>query len=177
MKFKNVIHILLLVLKLSTICTAQNKTTDFKAKQIKNIRVKEAYDTKWPQIQNELKASKINANTYDIYLRVFKHEKTVEVWLKNLEDSKYILFKTYAICSSSGDLGPKRKEGDGQVPEGFYTIDLFNPTSNYYLSMRISYPNKSDAILKSNKNAGGAIMIHGNCLIPNEYIFINHIET
>jgi murein L,D-transpeptidase YafK len=30
--------------------------------------------------------------------------------------------------------------------------------------MRVSYPNSSDAILKTSKNAGGAIMIHGNCV-------------
>ena len=58
----------------------------------------------------------------------------------------------------------KRKEGDGQVPEGFYKIDLFNPTSDYYLSMRINYPNSSDVILKDGLNAGGAIMMHGSCV-------------
>ncbi len=80
------------------------------------------------------------------------------MWLKNTDATSYKLFKTYDICASSGDLGPKRQEGDGQVPEGFYTIDLFNPTSNYYLSMRVSYPNTSDVILKTSKNAGGAII-------------------
>ena len=164
MKLKNVIHILLLVFIISHISIAQVKTLPFKTSQLKNIRVKDAYDSKWPKLKGELKALKINETSYDIYLRAFKQEKKVEVWLKNHEDTTFSLFKTYDICTSSGELGPKRKEGDGQVPEGFYTIDLFNPISNYYLSMRVSYPNTSDAILKTSKNAGGAIMIHGNCV-------------
>ena len=124
MKIKNVIHIALLVFLISTISFSQIKTRAFKASQLKNARVKEAYDTKWPQLQEELKAEKINETSYDIYLRAFKQEKKVEVWLKNPGETRYILFKTYDICASSGELGPKRKEGDGQVPEGFYQIDF-----------------------------------------------------
>jgi len=164
MMFKNVIHIALLVVITSSFSIAQVKPSAFKTAQLKYSKVKDAYDTKWPALKNGIKAIAIDAENYDIYLRAFKYDKKLEVWLKNIESNTYKLFKTYDICASSGDLGPKRQEGDGQVPEGFYTIDLFNPTSNYYLSMRVSYPNSSDAILKTNKNAGGAIMIHGNCV-------------
>ena len=55
------------------------------------------------------------------------------------------------------------QQGDLQVPEGFYTIDLFNPTSAYHLSIRVSYPNESDRIL-GRRPLGGAIMVHGNCV-------------
>lgn len=164
MLLKNVIHTWLLVVFTAGISLAQVKTSAFKAAQIKSPKVKDAYETKWPQLQEDLKALKINPELYEIYLRAFKLEKIVEVWLKNPGETKYKLFKTYDICASSGDLGPKRMEGDGQVPEGFYRIDLFNPKSDYYLSMRISYPNTSDITLKEGKNAGGAIMIHGNCV-------------
>lgn len=148
----------------------------FKISQMKNQRVKDAYDTKWPALQKDMLAKKIDPNTFDIFLRVFKYEKVLEVWAKSKGDSKYQLFKTYDICASSGTLGPKRMEGDGQVPEGFYAIDLFNPKSNYYLSLRVNYPNQSDMILKTAPNAGGAIMVHGNCVtigcipITDEYI-------
>ena len=161
---KNVIHIGLLAMMLVNIITAQVKPTQFKTDQLKYTKVKEAYTSKWPALQEALKTLKINSESYEIYLRAFKQEKKMEVWLKNPTDKQYTLFKTYDICASSGDLGPKRAEGDGQVPEGFYEIDLFNPTSNYYLSMRVNYPNASDAILKTGKHAGGAIMVHGNCV-------------
>jgi murein L,D-transpeptidase YafK len=164
MLFKNVIHTALLVVGTTCISFAQVKTSSFKSAQLKYSKVKDAYDTKWPKLKEDVKAMRINAEGYQIYLRAFKNEKQMEVWLKNTGDPKYTHFRTYDICASSGDLGPKRQEGDGQVPEGFYTIDLFNPTSNYYLSMRVSYPNSSDQILKTGKNAGGAIMVHGNCV-------------
>jgi murein L,D-transpeptidase YafK len=60
-------------------------------------------------------------------------------------------------------LGPKRRFGDEQVPEGFYELDWFNPQSNFFLSLHISYPNASDRILGSRQNPGGDIFLHGNC--------------
>jgi murein L,D-transpeptidase YafK len=55
-------------------------------------------------------------------------------------------------------------EGDLQVPEGFYRLDYFNPSSRFYLSMRVNYPNDSDRILGRKGSLGGDIMIHGNCV-------------
>lgn len=154
----------LIVALLCNISVAQVKTLPFKANQLKSPKVKEAYDTKWEPLKNEMKLAGINPDEFDIYLRAFKYEKVLEVWLKNKGDAKYKLFKTYDICATSGDLGPKRAEGDGQIPEGFYRIDGFNPKSDYYLSMHISYPNTSDVILKEKPNPGSAIMIHGDCV-------------
>ena len=61
-------------------------------------------------------------------------------------------------------MGPKRMEGDYQVPEGFYHINEFNPNSNYHLSLGINYPNASDRILSDSLKPGGSIFIHGNCV-------------
>jgi murein L,D-transpeptidase YafK len=61
-------------------------------------------------------------------------------------------------------LGPKREEGDYQVPEGFYYIDRFNPASSYYLSLGINYPNLSDRRKSTATNPGGDIFIHGSCV-------------
>ena len=76
----------------------------------------------------------------------------------------YKLFKTYKVCALAGTLGPKRMEGDYQVPEGFYYINEFNPKSNYHLSLGINYPNISDRILSDAINPGGDIYIHGSCV-------------
>lgn len=61
-------------------------------------------------------------------------------------------------------MGPKRRQGDGQVPEGFYYIDRFNPISNFYLSLGINYPNLSDKRKSSFHDPGGDIFIHGSCV-------------
>ena len=50
------------------------------------------------------------------------------------------------MCRWSGQLGPKLREGDHQVPEGFYAIapGQMNPNSHYYLSFNVGYPNAYD---------------------------------
>jgi murein L,D-transpeptidase YafK len=89
---------------------------------------------------------------------------------------KFQLFNTYKVCGVSGKPGPKRKEGDRQIPEGFYYINHFNPNSNYHLSLGINYPNISDKILSDALKPGGDIYIHGDCVsvgcfaITNEQI-------
>lgn len=98
----------------------------------------------------------------ELYLRAFKHERELEVWA-GARGKPLTKVKTYPFCAASGELGPKRREGDLQVPEGFYTIDLFNPRSAFHLSIRVSYPNESDRIL-GRRPLGGAIMVHGNCV-------------
>ena len=97
----------------------------------------------------------------EIFIRVFKHEKRLELWMK--KDSVFGLFRTYPICFVPGKLGPKRKQGDLQVPEGVYFIDAFNPKSNFHLSMRVNYPNESDLHFSDKEKPGGEIYIHGAC--------------
>lgn len=100
-----------------------------------------------------------------LFFRVFKSENVLEVWANNNDGTNYTLIKKYPVCAMSGVLGPKRKQGDYQVPEGFYHISGLNPWSNYYLSLKINYPNKSDRILgRASENLGGDIFIHGQCV-------------
>ncbi len=135
----------------------------FKASQQKCERVKTAYEEKWEGLKTEMQKQGVNSKGFETYIQIFKKDKIVEVWLKSEGKSEFKLFKSYAICSSSGVLGPKRKQGDMQVPEGFYNIAVFNPYSSYHLSLGVSYPNASDKIIGSG-NLGGDIMIHGNCV-------------
>jgi len=96
--------------------------------------------------------------------RVFKAESDLEVWAAADPKSTFVHIATYPVCYHSGDEGPKRAEGDGQVPEGFYVIDALNKASSYYLSMHVNYPNASDKVLSNKRSPGSAIMIHGNCV-------------
>lgn len=99
-----------------------------------------------------------------MYLRSFKYERQLEVWVKSDSKQPYKLFKIYKVCQQSGSTGPKRVEGDYQVPEGFYHINEYNPNSNYHLSMGLNYPNASDRILSDQARPGSAIYIHGDCV-------------
>ena len=100
----------------------------------------------------------------NIVLRIFKHEKELELWVSDDIFGPFELFKTYSICMVSGEVGPKRREGDLQVPEGFYYITDLNSASKYHLSLGINYPNSSDKILGSRNRLGGSIYLHGECV-------------
>jgi murein L,D-transpeptidase YafK len=99
----------------------------------------------------------------EIYLRVFKHERVMELWVRPRHDSTFTLLKEYPVCALPGQLGPKQQMGDFQVPEGFYFIDEFNPESAYHLSLRVSYPNLSDRLRREAIRLGGDIYVHGGC--------------
>jgi len=99
-----------------------------------------------------------------IFIRVFKMERELEFWAKNSGQDQFILVQKYKACALSGNLGPKRKQGDHQVPEGFYVISEFNPQSKFHLSLRVNYPNRSDAVLSDKRKPGADIFIHGSCV-------------
>jgi murein L,D-transpeptidase YafK len=137
-------------------------TESFKNQQLKYERVRAAYDEKSEAVFALLKSKKIDSSKLRVFFRVFKHEQKLEIWAKNEPEKSFLLLKTYDIASPTGNLGPKRKQGDMQTPEGFYYIDRFNPISNFHLSLGINYPNKSDMILGEKGNLGGDIFIHGS---------------
>ncbi len=94
-------------------------------------------------------------------IRAFKKEAELEIW-KQKADGHYVYLKTFPMCRWSGQLGPKVREGDRQVPEGFYAVTpgQMNPNSAYYLSFNVGYPNAYDRVWG---HTGGSIMVHGIC--------------
>lgn len=135
----------------------------FKKNQLRYSRVREAYNNKSDYIKKRLVDKGINSYEFELFIRIFKKEEKLETWVKHKSSNEFILFKSYDFCAASGELGPKRKQGDYQVPEGFYYVDRFNPASLFHLSLGISYPNQSDRILGSKSNLGGDIFLHGAC--------------
>lgn len=95
-----------------------------------------------------------------------KQERVLQVYAAGI-DGKYHFIREYPVLAASGKAGPKMRQGDLQVPEGFYKIELLNPNSRFHLSLRVNYPNESDrehAKLEGRENLGGDIMIHGNAV-------------
>jgi murein L,D-transpeptidase YafK len=109
----------------------------------------------------KLMSEKVMAKESPILIRSYKQESELEIW-KRGSDGKYALLKTYPMCRWSGQLGPKKYEGDRQVPEGFYSLtpSQLNPNSSYYVAMNVGYPNALD---KAYGRTGGLIMVHGAC--------------
>lgn len=113
-----------------------------------------------PQMEALMSQKGMNARQ-PILLRAYKKESELEVW-KQDSSGQYALLKTFPMCRWSGQLGPKKVEGDRQVPEGFYAItpNQLNPNSAYYLSFNVGYPNNYDRAYGRN---GTHIMVHGAC--------------
>ena len=136
----------------------------FRERQLQHSRVKTAFDEKEAVVKGYFAAKNLNSDNFELFIRAFKNEKNLEVWVKEKNADRFNLLHEYEFCSSSGSLGPKRKEGDRQIPEGVYLINHFNPLSNFYLSLGLNYPNASDRKLSDKKHPGSAIYIHGNCV-------------
>jgi len=96
-----------------------------------------------------------------VFLRALKQEKTLELWASDGTE-RMRLVRAYPVAAASGEPGPKRREGDRQVPEGIYRIDRFNPRSRFHLSLGLDYPNASDRIRSDRRRPGTDIFIHGN---------------
>ncbi|MBN2383706.1 L,D-transpeptidase family protein [bacterium] len=135
---------------------------DFRSQQKKFRRVRTAYADKEKILAQLLADKGIGSFEIELFLRIIKAEQLIEVWAKPPSSSRFMLLITYPFAGYSGRLGPKMKQGDGQVPEGFYHINRFNPESNFYLSLGLDYPNKADRKRAGAHDPGGAIFIHGN---------------
>ena len=144
-----------------TKASAQNSFIDV---QKSFSRVAYAMKTKEDTLRKQFAAANINWPPKQIYIRSFKYDSQLEVWVRDNTSDKFKLFKTYKVCAMAGTMGPKRLQDDYQVPEGFYHINQFKPNSNYHLALGIDYPNESDRIISDSVSPGGGIYIHGNCV-------------
>lgn len=137
---------------------------DFLSEQKKYARVKAAIKEKEQKVKAVLKEKHVTIDNLHILIVVYKDNDELELYAKRKDEKAYTELTTYQICSRSGQPGPKRRQGDNQVPEGFYHIERFNPESNYYLSLGINYPNQSDKKKSEAIDPGGDIYIHGSCV-------------
>ena len=135
----------------------------FTQSQLANERVLAARIEKRFALKQMFKDRDLEYPAAELFFRIFKRERVLEVWARDVEDQTLTHVKSYPICALAGRLGPKRSLGDNQTPEGFYYIDSFNPVSGFYLSLHLDYPNKSDRLLTTADNPGSNIFIHGGC--------------
>jgi murein L,D-transpeptidase YafK len=127
-------------------------------------RVAMAYAEKGARVKAMCAKAGVKYPPKKLFLRAFKRERVLEVWASNGGSAAFRKVASYPVAAASGDLGPKRVQGDQQVPEGFYVVDRFNPKSLFWLSLGLNYPNASDRVLSDRQRPGADIFIHGNCV-------------
>ncbi|MBX3164087.1 MAG: L,D-transpeptidase family protein [Bacteroidetes bacterium] len=166
----------ILIAILGTLLLSSALQTDFLTEQKKFERVRTAIKDKQDFIEQKLKENQITIDNLNLLFVAYKDNDVLDIYAKTKQETTYKKILSYDICSRSGQLGSKRRQGDGQVPEGFYHIDRFNPTSNFYLSLGLNYPNLADKRKSKASNLGGDIFIHGSCVtigclpMTNNYI-------
>ena len=141
-----------LLLLCTVFCTFQlaaPSLSSFREGQFRFPRVRTAAKEKDETLRRLFTQKDLSYPPRVILLRAFKKEAILELWTEESRGKPYSLVKTYPICATSGRIGPKRRFGDEQEPEGFYELDWFNPQSNFYLSLHVSYR---------------GIFLHGNCV-------------
>lgn len=150
---KSFLYILCVISSLGYLSQAQAiPTSDRAERAIKSVE---------PILKKSLSAKGLRYGA-PVYIRIFKEDSILELWVKN-QAGEFVLFKKFAICYYSGDLGPKTKVGDNQAPEGFYFVgpNSLNPWSQFHLSFNLGYPNSYD---RYHRRTGSALMVHGNCV-------------
>ncbi len=152
------------LLTLLFLCMTIAPQSSFRQTQRQHERVDAAYREKEATVKSYFHSKNLSNEKYSLFIRAFKKEMKLEAWVKTNSNDKFVLLQTYDFCTTSGFVGPKRKQGDLQIPEGVYYLNHFNPVSNFHLSLGINYPNDSDKILSDKKKPGSAIYIHGNCV-------------
>lgn len=100
-----------------------------------------------------------------LLLLALKSERRLDIYAAPTASAPLQFITAYRVLGASGVLGPKLREGDRQVPEGFYRIVDLNPNSRFHLSLRVNYPNDFD-LAQANRDGraqpGSDIMIHGS---------------
>ena len=143
--------------------TSVNNYAAFIDEQLAYSHVKQAYTEKFNLISQELSKLPVEISDFEIMLKAYKYEESLKVFVRKKKMDEWQLLKTYNFCASSGTLGPKVKEWDMQIPEGYYHINHFNPYSSFFLSLGVSYPNMADKLKRPAVRKGDGIYIHGGC--------------
>lgn len=113
-----------------------------------------------PSLERDLAAAGLRLGD-PVFLRVFKREALLELWVRQPGAAAFRLFRTWPVAKMSGELGPKLAEGDLQAPEGFYYVSgkNLNPNSRFHLSFDLGYPNEHD---RAHGRTGSHLMVHGS---------------
>tara|TARA_R110000868_G_scaffold96434_1_gene265385 strand:- start:9633 stop:10391 length:759 start_codon:yes stop_codon:yes gene_type:complete len=120
-----------------------------------------AYARNAPLLERDMAADGLSFEQ-PLYLRLTKQPAELTAFVAS-QNGQFQAFRTWPVCSVSGGLGPKLREGDEQAPEGFYSVkpEAMNPASTYHLSFNLGFPNAYD---RAQGRTGSFLMVHGSCV-------------
>ncbi|MDP6942542.1 MAG: hypothetical protein QF464_00205 [Myxococcota bacterium] len=162
-------RILLGILSLALVVTGPSVSPPadagtFLSRQLRAPRVRAALQAQGARVHDDFLRAGAAWPPSELFMRAFKHESVLEVWAAGAEHPGLVRVWSIPLCATSGALGPKRQEGDGQIPEGVYRVNRFNPRSSFHLSLGLDYPNAVDRARAGEGDPGSDIFVHGDCV-------------
>ena len=142
LKLRGGVGILLAALLLLTGCPMQQPSP-------KNQEIQRAAETAQPKPEIQVRRSQekpIRVN----YLKPVQDITHPEIYVYKEKRRLYIMdegvvVRDYPIGLGQTPQGDKTEQGDGRTPEGTFKICVKNPTSKFYLSLGIDYPQRKHA--------------------------------
>lgn len=116
------------------------------------------------RLQSSFETAGVGFPPREVALLVFKDVWRLDLYCRDDSQQPWKFIKAYPVLGMSGTVGPKRVEGDRQVPEGIYGVEGLNPNSRFHVSLRLDYPNAFDrhwGAEEGRTRLGSDIMIHG----------------
>lgn len=106
-----------------------------------------------------LPAANSHASDFPVADKVVVEKSQRKLYLMRQDE----VVRSFDIALGLVPEGDKHEEGDLKTPEGLYYLDTRNTNSDFFLSIRVSYPNAEDVREAQGRgvSAGGQIMIHG----------------
>ncbi len=99
------------ILLLGALCLIKTATAQTVAASINFIdyqrsfpRINEALKHKEDTLMKQFQDKRLTWPARYIYIRSFKYDSQIEVWVKQEMNEKFALFKTYRVCALAGSL-------------------------------------------------------------------------
>lgn len=158
--------IILILFILNLYIKAINQT--FIENQKKYQQVAEAIHDKQSTVEVILSANNLAIDNFELYIRIFKKERQLELWGKSIKEKKWQLLNIYNLCIQVPNLGPRLNKID-ELPEGIYYVENFEPQSGLYLAIKINYPNTIDNYYIKNNTSMPSVHICGQCFSSGNF--------
>jgi len=107
------------------------------------------------------KAKGVKFPIKNLFIRIFKADKSLEIWALDNTSTSYKLVKSYPLQNFDAGAGPKFNADDEQIPEGVYAINAFDTAFNDFPAVKLNWPNKADKLNGDNDTMKQDIFIYG----------------
>ncbi|MFT3945757.1 MAG: hypothetical protein QM763_02190 [Agriterribacter sp.] len=121
------ISTIIVLIGLAYSVNGQNSFVDY---QKSFAKIADVFRRKEDTLRKQFESKKLQWPAKYVYIRSFKYDSQLEVWVKNSPKETFRLFKTYKICAMAGSLGQKECRATTRCLRDFIISMNLNPTAH-----------------------------------------------